>query len=146
MKNNNKLKDDIQVLSRIEKKVFDKACNKLTGGGWDSIIEYDSDWGWIILPAEYKPEITLRRIKLFPLNSLADFDKALKLQTRLKQHLVEVYPYKVFLGNKIALDDLLIPFKFLSKADFYFWSKFFKGKNFSLKTNSIGEATDLEVD
>lgn len=147
MRKNNRLKDDIQVLSKLGKKVFEKVCSHLIGEGWDAVIEYDLDWGWIVLATKVDSEvgIILRRIKPFALNSISDFERALKIQIRLRLQLVEILPYKVFLGNKISLGESLIPFKFFSRADFPFWSKFFKSKKSSLNYNSIDEAKKMEV-
>lgn len=141
MANINRLKDDIQVLSNLEKKVFEKVCSHLIREGWDPIVEYDIDWGCIVLASQDVSEfgIVLRRIKPFALNSLSDFDRALKVQTRLRLQLVEVLPYKVFLGNKISLAATDKPFTFLSVHDFHNWTKFFKSKKISLKTTSIDE-------
>lgn len=146
MADNNRLKDNIQILSRLDKKVFDKVCNNLIRESWDAVIEYDLDWGWIVLATKVDSEIgiILRRIKPFALNSTSDFERALKMQIRLKLQLVEILPYKVFLGNKISLGETYKPFNFFSKADFPFWSKFFKGQKNSLKSNSIDEAKKLE--
>lgn len=148
MSKHNNAKDNIQVLSKQEKKVFEKILNNLIQSGWDSIIEFDPSWGWLIL-ATYSPPnfgVTLRRIKPFPLNSLSDFDRALKLQARLRNDLIEVLPYKIFLGNKISLSPTNKPFEFLAEADIEKWTKFFRSRNFSLKTQSIGVPENLASD
>lgn len=146
MVQDNSLKNNIQLLSRMEKKVFEKACNTLMKAGWDPIIEYDNDWGWVILATQTEMETILRRIKPFGLDSVIDFDKALKIQARLRLQLVEVVPFKVFLGNKISISELDKPFKWLTEADSLIWTKFFRNKNFNLKTGSIDEANNFEND
>ena len=98
--------------------------------GWDPIIELDPDWGWVILACRKFTEFgtVLRRIKPFRLNSLNDFQKALRLQSRIRKDLVEVIPFKLFLGNKIHVSTLDNSMDFLSKADASEWTKFFKSK------------------
>lgn len=145
MTKNNNTKHNIQALSKQDKKVLEKIKNSLINTGWDPIEEADPSFGWIILATCSFPNfgVALRRIKPFSLNSLSDFDRALKTQERLRSDLVEVLPYKIFLGNKISLPNTNESFKFLSEADFQKWTKFFRGKNFSLETDSIDMPRNL---
>jgi len=139
MRNNNKLENDLQVLSKVDRKAFEKISGQLLKIGWDPISEYDPDWGWVILATINQPDLglVLRRIKPFAINSISDIDKALKAQNHLRSDLVEVSPYKVFMGNKISVSDVYKPFNFPSEADLSNWTKFFKSKNISLKSKSI---------
>ena len=123
-------------------------CNQLIKIQWDPEPYFDQNFGWLILAGRTELEMgyVLRRIKPFALNSLSDFDRALKIQNRLRLHLVEVLPYKVFLGNKTSLSELDKPFVFLSKANLKNWTKFFKNKRFTHETDSIDQARNLGDD
>lgn len=129
-------------LSRQDEKVYQKICTKFTENHWSVYIELDKDWGWVILADKKFKEFgtILRRIKPYRLNSLSDFQRAIKLQERFRPQLIEIIPYKVFLGNKIHLPNLDNNLSFLSEANFEEWRKYFKRQNISLKTSSIDEA------
>lgn len=148
----NRLKKKVQYdlprdLPRADHKVFQKVCTNLIEIEWSPCIEYDSDWGWVILADRKFDEFgtVLRRIRPFRLNSLSDFQKALKLQERFRKHLVEVVPFKIFLGNKIHVPAFSDELGFLSEANSEEWAKYFNRQNFRLESESIDEAETLEI-
>lgn len=147
MANNNRLKNNIQPLSKTDRKISEKVCNQLIKINWSPESNYDNDWGWVILAGKTFSGYghILRRIKYYPLYSTSDFWKAVKLQHRVRKDLVEVVPCKPFLGNKISLPEFNDNMIFLTEADFKFWSKFFKSKKITHEMTSIDEAGNLGV-
>ncbi len=134
-----------QDLRRQDRKAFQKICRELAEIAWSSSIEWDDDWGWMVLATKKFKDfgIVLKRIKPYRLDSLSDFQRALRVQQRLRNHLVEIVPYKIFLGNKIHVPAFYDFFDFLSEANFSEWGKYFKSQKFSLKSHSIDEAKNL---
>lgn len=125
-KNNNFRKSN--QLQNNARKVHQKISNALLKKGWIPVIEFDPKRGFVILAYKNIKDFgsVIRVIRPYPINSIADFSKAVRLQGKERKQLVEVAPYRVFLGNKIVIPDFDDFFNYLTIKDLSNWSKFFR--------------------
>jgi hypothetical protein len=125
--------NNVPLLRGKERLPFERINAKLISLGWDSSIEYATDYGWYILAMKDIPSwgTDIKRVKPFKIISPDDLFSALKLQDRLRNPaLVEILPYKIYKGNRIFFPEVI---DFV--GDFMSETKFplFKTSDFSLE-------------